>query len=320
MNESLPSKTCLYVAAGRALGARDPDAAVRNPDYLAERLLGPEERSLVSEQACVQALDRDYTEASKNMEAMGSALMMQVRTRFIEDRLAEEIAKGTRQVVILGAGFDTRAYRLTELLKHTRIFEVDQPATQQYKRRRIREAGIEVPPNLTYVPIDFRSDSLGGTLEAAGYDSSQATFFIWEGVTMYLPETAIAETLRWVGSQAPGSTIIFDFIYRATLDFLAAIPTFENLPEQAKQAIARVQKLEAGEPWIFGIPNGGEKEFLEKFGLTVRELLPVGGEESRKRYLMRSDGSFYVPLPPGMERPPVGAAANVSYCLVEAAV
>jgi methyltransferase (TIGR00027 family) len=246
--------------------------------------------------------------------------MMQVRTRFIEDRLAEEVGKGIRQVVILGAGFDTKAYRLTELLKHARIFEVDQPATQQYKRRRIREAGIEVPPNLTYVPIDFRSDSLGGTLEAAGYDSSQATFFIWEGVTMYLPETAIGETLRWVGSQAKGSTIIFDFIYRATLDFLAAIPKLENLPEQAKQAIARVQKLEAGEPWIFGIPNGGEREFLEKFGLTVRELLPVGGEESRKRYLMRSDGSFYVPLPPGMERPPVGAAANVSYCLVEAAV
>jgi methyltransferase (TIGR00027 family) len=318
MNESLPSKTCLYVAAGRALGARDPDAAVRNPDYLAERLLGPEERALVSEQACVQALDD--AAMSKNMEAMGSALMMQVRTRFIEDRLAEEVAKGTRQVVILGAGFDTKAYRLTELLKNARVFEVDRPVTQQYKRRRIREAGIEVPSNLTYVPIDFRSDSLGGTLEAAGYDSSQATFFIWEGVTMYLPETAIGETLRWVGSQAKGSTIIFDFIYRATLDFLAAIPTFENLPEQAKQAIARAQKLEAGEPWIFGIPNGGEKEFLEKFGLTVRELLPVGGEESRKRYLMRSDGSFYVPLPPGMERPPVGAAANVSYCLVEAAV
>jgi methyltransferase (TIGR00027 family) len=318
MNESLPSKTCLYVAAGRALGARDPDAAVRNPDYLAERLLGPEERALVSEQACVQALDD--ASLSKNMEALGSALMMQVRTRFIEDRLAEEVTKGTRQVVILGAGFDTRAYRLTELLKDTRVFEVDQPATQRYKRRRIREAGIEVPPNLTYVPVDFRSDSLGSVLEAAGYDSSQTTFFIWEGVTMYLPETAIAETLGWVGSQARGSTIIFDFIYRATLDFLAAIPTFENLPEQAKQAIARVQKLEAGEPWIFGIPNGGESEFLAKFGLTVRELLPVGGEVSRKRYLMRSDGSFYVPLPPGMERPPVGAAANASYCLVEAGV
>ncbi len=319
MNESLPSKTCLYVAAGRALGAREPDAAVRNPDYLAERLLGPEERALVSEQACVQALAQDYAEYSKNMEAMGAALMMQVRTRFIDDRLAEEVAKGATQIVLLGAGFDTRAYRLTELLKDTRVFEVDQPATQQYKRRRIREAGIEVPANLTYVPVDFRNDSLGSVLAGAGYDSSRVTFFIWEGVTMYLPETAVAETLRWVGTQAPGSTIIFDFIYRATLDFLA-MPSFDHLPEAAKQAIARVRKLEAGEPWIFGVPNGGEREFVAQFGLTLRELLPVGGEESRKRYLMRSDGLFYVPLPPGMDRPPVGAAANPSYCLLEAGV
>ena len=318
MSESLPSKTCLYVAAGRALGARDPDPAVRNPDYLAERLMGSEERALVSEQACVRALDDPGM--SKNMEALGSALMMQVRTRFIEDRLAEEVAKGVRQVVILGAGFDTRAYRLTELLKDARIFEVDRAATQEYKRRRIREAEIEVPPNLIYVPVDFRNDSLGHVLEAAGYDPLQVTFFIWEGVTMYLPETAVAETLRWVASQAKGSTIIFDFVYRAVLDFLAAMPNLENLPEQARQAIGRVQKLEAGEPWIFGIPNGAESEFLGRFGLQVRKLMPVGGEESREKYLIRSDGSFYVPLPPGMTRPPVGAAANVSYCLLEAGV
>jgi methyltransferase (TIGR00027 family) len=319
MNESLPSRTCLYVAAGRALGARDPDAAVRNPDYLAERLLGPVERALVSDQACVQALDQDYAEASKNMEALASALMMQVRTRFIEERLAEAIANGATQVVILGAGFDTRAYRLTELLKNARVFEVDQPATQEYKRRRVREAGIEVPSNLTYVPVDFRRDQLGSALGGAGYDSSQVTFFIWEGVTMYLPETAIEETLRWIAAQAPGSMLIFDFVYRATIDFVASA-SFGHLPERAQQAIARVRRLEAGEPWIFGIPNGGEAEFLGKFGLTVSALLPVGGEESRRRYLTRSDGSFYFPLPPGVQRPTVGAAANPSYCLAEARV
>jgi methyltransferase (TIGR00027 family) len=319
MSESTPSKTCLYVAAGRALGARDPDPAVRNPDYLAEQLLGPEERALVSDQACVQALDQDYAEASKNMEALGSALMMQVRTRFIEDRLADAIQKGATQVVILGAGFDTRAYRLTDLLRTARVFEVDQPSTQEYKIRRVHEAGIEVPPNLTYVPVDFRRDKLDAVLKAAGYDSSEVTFFIWEGVTMYLPEAAIEETLRWIGAQASGSTIVFDFVYRAVIDFMANMQV-DHLPEQARQAIARIRKLEAGEPWVFGIPNGAEAEFLGKFGLTVQELMPIGGEESRKRYLTRSDGSFYFPLPPGVQRPPVGAAANVSYCLAEARV
>jgi O-methyltransferase involved in polyketide biosynthesis len=109
MPESLPSKTCLYVAAARALGAREPDLAVRNPDYLAERLLGPEERALVADQACVHALDLDYAEAFKNMEAMGTVIMMQVRTRFIEERMADLISKGATQVVLLGAGFDTLA-------------------------------------------------------------------------------------------------------------------------------------------------------------------------------------------------------------------
>jgi methyltransferase (TIGR00027 family) len=136
MNEPLPSKTCLYVAAGRALGAREADEAVRNRT-IAERLLGSKERALVADQACVQALNQDYAIASKKMEALGVALMMQVRTRFIEERLAEAIERGATQLVILGAGFDTRGYRLTELLRHARVFEVDQPSTQEYKRRRV---------------------------------------------------------------------------------------------------------------------------------------------------------------------------------------
>jgi methyltransferase (TIGR00027 family) len=320
MNASMPSKTCLYVAAGRALGARDPDVAVRNPDYLAERLLGPEERALVGDQACVQALDQDYATASKNMEALTSALMMQVRTRFIEEKLAEAVENGATQLVILGAGFDTRAYRLTELLKNVRIFEVDQPSTQEYKIRRVKEAGIEVPTNLTYVPVDFRTDKPGDVLHKAGYVSTEMTVFIWEGVTMYLPETAIEETLGWVGSQAPGSIIVFDFVYRAVIEFMAATTAYDHLPEQARQAIARVRKLETGEPWIFGIPDGAESAFLEKFGLTMIELLPVGGEESRKRYLTRSDGSFYFALPPGMQRPDPATAPRPSYCLAVARI
>lgn len=316
---NLPSKTCLYVAAGRALGARDPDPAVRNPDYLAERLLGPEERALVAEQACVQALEQDRAEYVSNMEAMGSALMMQVRTRFIEERLAAAIGAGATQLVILGAGFDTRAYRLTDLLKGIRVFEVDQPSTQEYKMRRIRETGIEVPPNLTYVPVDFRHDSLDRALRAAGYDPSQKTFFIWEGVTMYLPDEAIAETLRWVGQQAPGSVIVFDYVYRGAIEFLAKVD-LSQLPEPAQRSIGRLRKLEAGEPWIFGIPAGTETEFLAGFGLTLQGLMPIGGEESRKRYLFRSDGSFYIKLPPGMERPSSGAASNTAYSLAEAQI
>jgi len=316
MTEKPASKTSLYVASGRALGARDPDPAVRNPDFLAERLLGPEERALIPEQAAAQALDMDYAEAMKNPEATGTAMMMQIRTRFIEEKLAGTIHDGASQLVILGAGFDTRAYRLTELLKHALIFEVDHPSTQRFKMKRIRDAGIEIPANLTYVPIDFRHDDLGHALGETGYDSSRVTFFIWEGVTMYLTEDAVAETLTWIAAQATGSVLVFDFVYRSVLEFLKSA-NIDRLPEDVQRAVNRIRKLEVGEPWLFGIPNGEEKEFLARFGLTLVNLLPLGSEEAIKRYLTRSDGSFYVP---GVPVTAIGGRANPSYCLIEARV
>jgi len=313
---SQPSKTCLYVAAGRALGAREPDESIRNPDYLAERLLGPAERAMVADQAVVQALELDFAEARKNIEALSSAIMMIIRTRFIEERLAQAIRDGVSQLVILGAGFDTRAYRLTELLKDARVFEVDQPSTQEYKKQRIQDTGIEVPPNLTYVPVDFRHDKLGDVLAKAGYDSTQKTFFIWEGVTMYLPEEAVEETLRWVAAQATGSTIIFDFMGATIVKFMATAD-LSAFPEAAQKAFERLRRLTAGEPWIFGIPDDGEREFLNKLGLELRELLPVGGEESMKRYLARSDGTPYITIPTAQQQ---AQARRGGYCLAEAFV
>lgn len=311
-----PSKTCLYVAAGRALGAREPDESVRNPDYLAERLLGPAERAMVADQAVVQALELDFAEARKNIEALSSAVMMIIRTRFIEERLERAIHDSVSQVVILGAGFDTRAYRLTGLLRAARVFEVDQPSTQEYKQRRIRETGIEVPQNLAYVPVDFRQDKLGDVLAKAGYDPADKTFFIWEGVTMYLPEEAVEATLRWVAAQASGSTIIFDFLGAAIVKFMASAD-LSTFPEAAQKAFERLRRLTAGEPWIFGLPDEGERKFLGKLGLDLRELLPVGGEESMKRYLTRSDGTPYVPIPSPQQQ---AQARRGGYCLAEAVV
>ncbi len=316
MSSGQPSRTCLYVAAGRALGAREPDESIRNPDYLAERLLGPDERAMVADQPVVQALEQDFADVHQNPAALGSMAMMIIRTRFIEERLEHAIRDGASQLVILGAGFDTRAYRLTELLQAARVFEVDQPSTQEYKKRRIRETGIQVPPNLAYVPVDFRQDKLGDILAAAGYDSARKTFFIWEGVTMYLPEAAVEETLRWVAAQAPGSTIVFDFVGAMILQLMTTVDV-NQLPEVAKLAISRLQRLIAGEPWIFGFPDASEREFLGKLGLELRELLPLGGPESMKRYLTRGDGTPYFPIPPPQQQ---AQAQRWGYCLAEALV
>src|SRR5689334_4209899 len=121
------SRTSIWVAMGRAFGAREPDAHVRNPDYLAEALMGPEERALLADHPIVAALSQPYETALENPEVISTSRMMIPRTHFIDTRLQEAVRDGATQVVILGAGFDTRAYRLKESLAATRVFEVDHP-------------------------------------------------------------------------------------------------------------------------------------------------------------------------------------------------
>src|SRR5262249_46007430 len=116
------SKTAIWVAAGRALGAREPDPAVRNPDHLAERLLG-DPAAIGLENPVVDALRQPYDDAMKSAEVVGNVRMMIVRTRFIDAALERAIADGATQVVILGAGFDSHAYRFSELLANARVFE-----------------------------------------------------------------------------------------------------------------------------------------------------------------------------------------------------
>src|SRR5215510_15451515 len=114
MNEI--SRTSLWTAMGRALGSREPDEAVRNPDYLVEKLIGPEEREHFGDHPLVAALDKPYEEAIQEWEVLIAVRLMTSRTGFIDSRLRDAIKDGATQVVILGAGFDTRAYRLKEVL------------------------------------------------------------------------------------------------------------------------------------------------------------------------------------------------------------
>jgi methyltransferase (TIGR00027 family) len=312
-NEGRPSKTSIYVAAGRAIGARDPDPAVRNPDSLAERLLG-DPAALGVDHPAVHALGRDYAEAMADREVLGTVAMMMIRTRFIDECVRSAVTAGATQLVILGAGFDTRAYRLTDLLSGTTVFEVDRPQTQELKKRRVVEALGGPPANLVYVPIDFQREPLAGVLARHGHDPLRRTCFVWEGVTMYLPADAVAATLAFVGRQAAGSSIVFDYVHRRAIDMIAKID-IAQIPEAARPAVQRFLDLLAGEPWIFGLPDGGEREYLAGFGLAGGEPLPIGGPESVRRYLTRSDGTTIGGPPP--ER---GPNQGLMYQLVEATV
>ncbi|HVZ23466.1 MAG TPA: SAM-dependent methyltransferase [Vicinamibacterales bacterium] len=283
------SRTCIYVAAGRAIGAKEPDSAVRNPDDLAERLLGDPARYGV-DHPTVRALGLPYDEAMASAEVMSTVRMMMIRTRFIDEALERAVAAGVRQLVILGAGFDTHAYRCRDLLKDVRVFEVDRAATQALKRERVRAAFGDPPPNLTFVSIDFQHDDLGDVLAGHGHDRALPTFFIMEGVTMYVPEDGVRRTLHFVGQHPAGSGIVFDFVPKAMVDMIAGLD-LNNIPPPAKPFVQRFLDLIKDEPWVFGIPLGGVDEFLGEVGLSAREVMAIGGPDSVARYLTKTDGT-----------------------------
>jgi len=305
-----PSRTSIWAAGARAVGARIDHPHRHNPDYLADKLIGRAERDLIAPHPLATALDNDTPETRANPEVQSAVSTLIIRTKFIDERLQAAVADGIAQVVIMGAGWDTRAHRFADVLRGARVFEIDQPATQNWKRRRVSEEIGKDPANLTYLPIDFRHQTLADVLASAGYDPKQKTFFIWEGVTMYLPEAAVRDTLRWIAQQAPGSSVVFDFAYRALIESIAQIPKdWEPPTEAARVGVERLRQIAKwGEPWIFGIPTGASKEFLEELGLEHRETLGMSSTEAAQRYLGWT------------EETPFPAAIRQFYAIAEAAV
>jgi methyltransferase (TIGR00027 family) len=279
----LPSRTSILTAAARAFGAREPDASVRNPDWLAERLIGPAELALIAEHPISEALDREYREASYDLDVFGFAWLMLVRTRFIDEMMERAVRGGAAQLVILGAGFDTRAHRFPELLKDVPVIEIDYGATQEYKKRRVQEALGAAPANVAYAPIDFTRESLGEVLRRAGFQAGRKTYYICEGVSMYVPEAGMTETLRAIAVEsAPGSALLLEYLNRGGLEVLRKYPT--GMIRNA---------FDWGEPFVFGVPDGQDREFFLEAGLELGEVLKIGSPESMKRYATRQDGSFY---------------------------
>ena len=279
----LPSRTSILVAAARAFGSRDPDEGVRNPDWLADRLIGPDELMLIRDHPFGKGLLQDYSDAIQNPFVAGFAGQMILRTRFIDEALVRAVKNGATQIVILGAGFDSRAYRFRELLIDCRVFEVDAEPTQEYKKRRVKDVLGDAPENLTYVRIDFAKDRIGDLLQAAGFREGAKSFYIWEGVCMYLPEESVRETLRMVASHsAPGSSVVLDYASSLAIEFGKRTPHGAGgIPE------------DWSEPWIFGVPGANGSEFFRELGLDSGIPISFHNPEAIKRYAIRRDGASY---------------------------
>ena len=280
---SLPSRTSILVAAVRAFGSREPDEMVRNPDSLADRLIGPSELALISDHPVSAGLMQDYEEASQNPGVVLFAGMMLWRTRFIDEALDRAVKNGATQVVILGAGFDTRAYRFGDLLKDCRVFEVDAAPTQVYKKRRVLEVLGDLPANLTYCTMDFAQDDLMDGLGRAGFNQDEKTFYIWEGVSMYLPEDSVRKTLHAISAHsAIGSAVILDYVNTPGFEFGRYTP---NGPGG--------MPVHWAEPWVFGVPGTNGAEFFRELGFDPGAPLSANDPEIIRRYGTRRDGTAY---------------------------
>jgi methyltransferase (TIGR00027 family) len=198
---------------------------------------------------------------------------MVARSRYAEDELARAIGRGARQYVILGAGLDTFAYRNPHAEAALRVFEVDHPATQAWKRERLAAAGIRIPGSLIFAPVDFERESLSDGLEQTNFEREAVTFFSWLGVTPYLTSEAMTATLAFIASMPTGSGVVFDYaLPRSSLNWLGRL-IFDRLAERVAAA---------GEPFrLFSEPESLRGQ-LCRMGFTALEDL--GAPELNARY------------------------------------
>ncbi|HEU4944996.1 MAG TPA: SAM-dependent methyltransferase [Solirubrobacterales bacterium] len=278
-NPLTPRSTAEAVTALRALGTHEEDPGVCCPDRMAPGFLGGFNVTTLAKYRRAGGLVLRMA----NRRIPGAYTYEIARTKFIDEVVLDAVSAGLDELVLLGAGFDSRPYRLAARLDGVRVLEVDHPASQASKRKHIRRLLGREPEHVTYVPIDFNGEDLDATLAAAGHRRSVRTLFVWSGVSPYLPEEAVEETLSWVGGHRdPPASIVFDAVWAEVVDGSRDYPG---------AAEARKGAAEAGEPFRWGIPEGRAEETLSRFGLRAeRALDPV---EARAAYLKRSDGTLH---------------------------
>jgi methyltransferase (TIGR00027 family) len=262
MIEARPSRTALRVAMRRAAHQLFDNPKVLD-DPIAMPIIGP----LAAEKLKAESPD------AFGKYGLGIRAFMIARSRYAEDALARALQRGATQNVILGAGLDTFAYRNPYTESALRVFEVDFPATQEWKRRNLQEARIAIPASVTYAPVDFEHQTLDDGLQLAGFDVSRSTFFSWLGVTMYLTDDAIMSTFRLIASTPPGGGVAFDY----------AVP-IESLSWMGRMAMRMMMQrvAAAGEPFRTFFEPAELAARLQ--GMGFHGIEDLGAEEINARY------------------------------------
>ncbi|MDO1580878.1 class I SAM-dependent methyltransferase [Rhizobium oryzicola] len=252
-----PSKTARGAAGYRA-AHQAADGATIFRDPFARLILEPD--------ALAEADERARDPASRNIR-----LFMAARSRFADDCLEAAVARCVRQVVVLGAGLDTLALRNPFREIGVKVYEVDQPLTQAWKRERLAAAKLRAPNELVWVPVDFETDDLSTSLATAGFRPDQSAIYVWLGVTPYLTRPAVFSLLEKV-AQSPDAAIVFDYS-----------EPIENYPPERRPAIAAMAErvAAAGEPWLTLLDPIDLRLTLEGMGYTSIEDLGPGDVAAR---------------------------------------
>jgi methyltransferase (TIGR00027 family) len=246
------------VAALRALACGDRDLATPCRDIYASQFLRLQSRLLL------KLIPKRFLRAVIDKASPGSYAFTVARTRHFDEALLAGLRDGVEQIVVLGAGYDSRALRFRAALRNVRLFELDHPGTQARKTALLAANGCELPQNVTLVGIDFAKQSFRELLRENGFDRGAKTLFLWEGVSYYLPPAAVDEVLTFVSTCGKGSAIVFDYALQSFVD--------GDTRTYGGAQIARWLK-KIGEPFLFGLEPGNAVRYLAARGLRVTSHL-----------------------------------------------
>lgn len=251
--ESKTSRTAEFTCLARAQSYMENRAQYKSNDYIALAIMNRFVKLLIQ-----TVLGRKII---MGLQPVGMYEYVIARTKLIDKEFMQALSDGFEQILIFGAGFDSRGIRFKDSARGARIFELDTPITQTSKINRYKEMRIAIPENLVFIPIDFEKDSLPQRLMESGFNKSKKSLFLLEGLTMYLQPEAVDGTFKIIREFAgTGSKIVFDHIY-------ASVLRRENLYDGEKELYGSVNKNK--EQFCFGIEKGSVDEFLSHYGMEA---------------------------------------------------
>ena len=260
-----------------AFSFREEKEGIRGQDELAEIFLPADQINALQNMDARKNIKENYF-------VIGVYEYVVARTKIFDRFFREALQENFEQIVFLGAGYDSRSYRFKEFLGSTKIFELDIPLTQTHKKQCLAKAGIDIPGQVSFVPINFNTESIEDALISTDFDKNKKTFFVWEGVTFYLSAEAVDATLEFVRSNSKtDSAIVFDYtaLWPGIMDAYGV-----------KELIEFNSKNQSGESAVsFSLNEDLIKTFLLERGFEISEYL--NSEEIETSCLTLKDGTLF---------------------------